>query len=32
MKVEHFPITVANDIYGGDLHEEGRAKYRVEAS
>ncbi|WP_461829831.1 Fe-S-containing hydro-lyase [Aquifex sp.] len=25
--VEDFPVVVANDIYGGDLFEEGRKKY-----
>ncbi|MDW8237165.1 MAG: Fe-S-containing hydro-lyase [Aquificaceae bacterium] len=25
--VEDFPLVVANDIYGGDLFEEGQAKY-----
>ena len=28
LEVEDFPATVVNDIYGGDLYEEGRAKYR----
>jgi len=27
--VEDFPVTVINDIYGGDLYEEGKAKYQV---
>ncbi len=27
--VENFPATVINDIYGGDLYEEGKAKYRI---
>jgi tartrate dehydratase beta subunit/fumarate hydratase class I family protein len=30
--VEDFPVTVINDIYGGDLYEEGKARYRVKAS
>lgn len=30
LEVEDFPATVINDIYGGDLYEEARAKYRVE--
>ncbi len=30
LEVENFPATVINDIYGGDLYEEGRAKYRIE--
>jgi len=29
LEVENFPATVINDIYGGDLYEEGKAKYRV---
>jgi fumarate hydratase subunit beta len=29
LEVKDFPVTVINDIYGGDLYEEGRAKYRV---
>ena len=29
LDVEDFPVTVVNDIYGGDLYEEGKAKYRV---
>ncbi len=28
MEVEDFPATVINDIYGGDLYEEGKARYR----
>ncbi|MFA4836295.1 MAG: Fe-S-containing hydro-lyase, partial [Dehalococcoidia bacterium] len=27
LEVENFPATVINDIYGGDLYEEGKAKY-----
>jgi len=27
--VENFPVTVINDIYGQDLYDEGKAKYRV---
>jgi fumarate hydratase subunit beta len=27
--VENFPVTVINDIYGRDLYEAGKAKYRV---
>lgn len=30
LEVEDFPAIVINDIYGGDLYEEGRARYRVE--
>jgi fumarate hydratase subunit beta len=29
LEVEDFPATVVNDIYGGDLYEEGKAKYRI---
>jgi fumarate hydratase subunit beta len=32
LEVEDFPVTVINDIYGGDLYEEGKARYRVSAS
>ena len=32
LEVENFPVTVVNDIYGGDLYEEGRAKYKDKAS
>ena len=28
LEVENFPVTVINDIYGGDLYQEGKAKYR----
>lgn len=31
LEVEDFPVTVVNDIHGGDLYEEGRARYRVKA-
>lgn len=31
LEVEDFPVTVINDIYGKDLYEEGKAKYRVAA-
>ncbi|MBN1188649.1 MAG: Fe-S-containing hydro-lyase [Dehalococcoidales bacterium] len=30
LEVENFPVTVINDIYGSDLYEEGKARYRVE--
>jgi len=30
LEVEDFPATVINDIYGGDLYQEGRAKYRID--
>ncbi len=29
IEVQDFPVTVINDIYGGDLYEEGRARYRI---
>lgn len=29
LEVEDFPATVVNDIYGGDLYQEGKAKYRT---
>ena len=29
--VEDFPVTVVNDICGGDLYEEGKAKYQAKA-
>ncbi|OGO36856.1 MAG: fumarate hydratase [Chloroflexi bacterium RBG_16_57_8] len=29
LEVEDFPATVINDIYGGDLYEEGKARYRA---
>ena len=31
LEVADFHVTVINDIYGGDLYEEGKAKYQVEA-
>jgi len=30
LEVEYFPVTVVNDIYGGDLYQEGKAKYRID--
>ncbi len=30
LEVEDFPAVVINDAYGGDLYQEGKAKYRVE--
>ena len=30
LEVEEFPATVINDIYGGDLYQEGQSKYRLE--
>jgi fumarate hydratase subunit beta len=32
LEVADFPVTVINDIYGGDLYEEGKAKYQAKAS
>jgi fumarate hydratase subunit beta len=32
LEVEDFPVTVVNDIYGGDLYEEGKARYQVKAT
>ena len=29
LEVKDFPVTVVNDIHGGDLYEEGKAKYQV---
>ena len=29
LEVENFPVTVINDVYGGDLYRQGKAKYRV---
>jgi fumarate hydratase subunit beta len=31
LEVEGFPVTAINDIYGGDLYEEGKARYQVKA-
>ncbi len=30
LEVKNFPATVINDIYGGDLYQEGKARYRIE--
>lgn len=30
LEVEEFPVTVVNDIYGGDLYQEGKARYRID--
>ncbi|MFC1903502.1 Fe-S-containing hydro-lyase [Chloroflexota bacterium] len=30
LEVENFPAIVANDIYGGDIFEQGKAKFRRE--
>ena len=29
LELKDFPVIVINDIYGGDLYEEGKAKYRI---
>jgi fumarate hydratase subunit beta len=29
LEVKDFPVTVINDIYGGDLYVEGKEKYRI---
>jgi fumarate hydratase subunit beta len=29
LEVENFPVTVINDIYGGDLYQQGKAKYKI---
>ncbi len=29
LEVEDFPVTVVNDIHGGDLYAEGKARYRA---
>lgn len=31
LEVEDFPVTVINDIYGGDLYKEGKTNYQVKA-
>jgi len=30
LEVKDFPATVINDIYGGDLYQEGKAKYKID--
>ena len=30
IEVDDFPVIVVNDIYGGDLYQEGKAKYRID--
>jgi len=30
LEVEDFPVTVVNDIYGGDLYQEGKTKYKID--
>jgi len=32
MEVEDFPVTVINDIYSGDLYEEGKTRYQAKAT
>jgi fumarate hydratase subunit beta len=32
LEVEDFPATVINDIRGGDLYQEGKARYRIEGT
>ncbi len=32
LEVQDFPVTVINDVYGGDLYEEGKTKYRLASS
>ncbi|MDD4877180.1 MAG: Fe-S-containing hydro-lyase, partial [Dehalococcoidales bacterium] len=29
LEVKNFPVTVVNDVYGGDLYQEGKAKYKI---
>ncbi len=29
LEVKDFPVTVINDVHGGDLYVEGKAKYRI---
>ena len=29
LEVENFPATVINDVKGGDLYAQGKAKYQV---
>jgi fumarate hydratase subunit beta len=30
LEVRDFPVTVINDLYGGDLYVEGKARFRIE--
>jgi fumarate hydratase subunit beta len=30
LEVEDFPVVVVNDMYGGDLYDEGKKKWRIE--
>jgi fumarate hydratase subunit beta len=32
LEVQDFPVTVVDDIYGGDLYEEGKARYQVKTA
>ena len=32
LEVEDFPVTVVNDTHGGDLYEEGKARYRLDTA
>jgi len=32
LEVEDFPVTVVNDVHGGDLYEEGKARYQLKGS
>ncbi len=29
LEVENFPVMVVNDIYGGDLYQDGKARYKL---
>ena len=29
LEVENFPVIVINDIYGGDLYQQGKVKYKI---
>lgn len=31
LEVEDFPAQVINDIYGGDLYEQGKARYQIKS-
>ena len=31
LEVEQLPVIVVNDMYGGDLYEEGKARYRIKS-
>ena len=32
LEVEDFPVMVINDSYGGDLYEEGKARYQIKTA